>query len=133
MTLYRLGSESPVIDALLAAAKNKKDVTAVVELKASFDEETNFRWATNSKRAASTLLWDTRVSKSMKMLSGDQNRERANRQVYANISTGNYNAKTRKDLLGYLDIHGYEDICIDAERHCFQCFQALFLPPRIDV
>ena len=114
MTLYRLGSESPVIDALLAAAKNKKDVTAVVELKASFDEETNFRWATKLKEGGVNVIMGypgVKVHAKCCLVTRIENGQIVR---YANISTGNYNAKTAKI---YSDISLFtadEDICTDA-------------------
>ncbi len=114
MTLYRLGSESPVIDALLAAAKNKKDVTAVVELKASFDEETNFRWATKLKEGGVNVIMGypgVKVHAKCCLVTRIENGQIVR---YANISTGNYNAKTAKIYSDISIFTADEDICTDA-------------------
>ena len=96
MTLYRLGPESPVADALISAAKNGKDVTAVIELKASFDEEANFQWATKLSEGGVTVIHGVpglKVHAKCCLVT----RAEGNKTVrYATISTGNYNAKTAK-------------------------------------
>ncbi len=96
MTLYRLGSESPVVDALISAAQQKKDVTAVVELKASFDEERNFLWAKKLQENGVTVIHgvpDLKVHAKCCLVTRIEE-ERTVR--YATLSTGNYNAKTAK-------------------------------------
>ncbi|MDE2518654.1 MAG: polyphosphate kinase 1 [Methanocorpusculum sp.] len=96
MTLYRLGSESPVVDALIAAARNGKDVTTVIELKASFAEEANFQWATKLSENGVTVthgMPDLKVHAKCCLVT---RREGEKTVRYATISTGNYNAKTAK-------------------------------------
>ncbi|MDY3201812.1 MAG: polyphosphate kinase 1 [Methanocorpusculum sp.] len=114
ITLYRLGSESPVIDALLAAAKNRKDVTAVVELKASFDEETNFRWATKLKEGGVNVIMGypgVKVHAKCCLITRIENGQIVR---YANISTGNYNANTAKIYADMAIFTANEEICTDA-------------------
>jgi polyphosphate kinase len=114
MTLYRLGSESPVIEALIAAAKNNIDVTAVVELKASFDEETNFRWATKLKEGGVNVIMGypgVKVHAKCCLVTRIENGQIVR---YANISTGNYNAKTAKIYSDMSIFTANEEICSDA-------------------
>ena len=114
MTLYRLGPESPVIDALIEAAKNKKEVTAVVELKASFDEEANFRWATKLKEAGVNVIVGypgVKVHAKCCLVTRIENGEIAR---YVNISTGNYNAKTAKIYSDMMIFTANKEICADS-------------------
>ncbi len=114
MTLYRLGSESPVIDALIAAAKNNVDVTAVVELKASFDEGTNFRWATKLKEGGVNVIMGypgVKVHAKCCLVTRIENGQIVR---YANISTGNYNANTAKIYSDMSIFTANEEICSDA-------------------
>ncbi len=114
MTLYRLGSESPVIEALIAAAKNNIDVTAVVELKASFDEETNFKWATKLKEGGVNVIMGYPGVKVHAKCCLVTRIEDGKIVRYANISTGNYNAKTAKIYSDMSLFTANEEICSDA-------------------
>ena len=96
MTLYRLGSESPVVDALIYAAQQKKDVTAVVELKASFDEERNFLWAQKLQENGVTVIHGVPGLKVHAKCCLVTRTEGERTVRYATLSTGNYNAKTAK-------------------------------------
>lgn len=96
MTLYRLGPESPVAAALIAAAKNGKDVTAVIELKASFDEEANFQWATKLSENGVTVIHGVPGLKVHAKCCLVTRKEGDKPVRYATISTGNYNAKTAR-------------------------------------
>lgn len=96
MTLYRLGSESPVVDALISAAKNGKDVTVAIELKASFDEEANFQWATKLGKNSVTVIHGVPGLKVHAKCCLVTRKEGGKAVRYATFSTGNYNAKTSR-------------------------------------
>lgn len=94
ITLYRLGADSPVAEELIFAAKNGKNVTAVIELKASFDEEANFLWAEKLAENKVNVLHgpsDLKVHAKCCLVTRTEDGTDA---YYATFSSGNYNAKT---------------------------------------
>jgi len=93
MTLYRLGSKSPIVDALIAAAKRGANVTAVIELKASFDEERNFKWKEDLKNGGVRVISGPIELKTHGKCCLVTRREGRKTVRYGTISTGNYNAK----------------------------------------
>ncbi|MDR3265783.1 MAG: polyphosphate kinase 1, partial [Synergistaceae bacterium] len=90
-TLYRVGSESPVVDALIDARRNGKQVTAVVELKARFDEERNIRWADAFEDEGIHVVYGLAGMKIHAKLCLVLRREEDGVRRYVHIGTGNYN------------------------------------------
>lgn len=109
MTLYRLGAKSPVAEALIKAAENKKKVTAVVELKASFDEERNFIWSQKLVDAGVDVIAGVhglKVHAKCCLVTRKDGK-------YATLSTGNYNAGTAKIYTDFSIFTADKDICDD--------------------
>ncbi len=114
-TIYRTGSESPLMDLLIEGARHGKEVMVVVELKARFDEEANINWAERLEAVGVQVVYGIVGLKTHAKLLLITRREGGKMKRYAHMSTGNYNPKTARLYtdLGYFTAES--DLTSDAD------------------
>src|ERR1700722_10042150 len=100
MTLYRTGNNSPIVEALLAAALAGKDVTVIIELRARFDEEANIELSTRLQEAGAHVMYGVVGYKTHAKLTLIVRREADGIRRYCHLGTGNYHPRTAR---GYTD------------------------------
>ncbi|MEP7056986.1 MAG: polyphosphate kinase 1 [Caldimonas sp.] len=114
-TIYRTGAQSPLMDLLIDAARRGKEVMAVVELQARFDEEANINWAERLEAVGAQVVYGVVGLKTHAKLLLVTRRESGRLQRYCHLSTGNYNPRSARFYtdIGYLTAD--PDLTADAD------------------
>jgi polyphosphate kinase len=115
-TLYRTGADSEIVDALVDAARAGKEVTAVVELRARFDEESNLSLASRLQQAGAMVIYGVVGIKTHAKLMLIQRREGKELVRYAHMGTGNYHTGNARLYTDYSLLTSDEALCEDVHK-----------------
>ncbi len=112
-TVYRTGVDSALMDALIAAASQGKEVTVVVELLARFDEEANINWATKLEEVGAHVVYGVVGHKTHAKMLMVVRREESKLRRYVHLGTGNYHPRTARLYTDFGLFTSHEEICAD--------------------
>ncbi|WP_263143904.1 polyphosphate kinase 1 [Pseudomonas sp. RIT-PI-AD] len=115
-TLYRSGANSEIVDALVEAARNGKEVTAVIELRARFDEESNLQLASRLQAAGAVVIYGVVGFKTHAKMMLILRRENGELRRYAHLGTGNYHAGNAKLYTDYSLLTADVALCEDLHK-----------------
>ncbi|SAL41384.1 polyphosphate kinase 1 [Caballeronia concitans] len=122
-TIYRTGTDSPLMDALMQAARNGKEVTVVVELLARFDEETNINWASQLEAVGAHVVYGVVGhkchAKMMLIVRRVSQNGKSVLKRYAHLGTGNYHPRTARLYTDFGLMTADQEVCEDVH-HVFQ-------------
>ncbi|USG64684.1 RNA degradosome polyphosphate kinase [Brevibacillus ruminantium] len=127
-TLYRVSGDSPIVNALLRAADNGKQVTVLLELKARFDEENNIVWAKKLEKAGCHVIYGLVGLKTHSKITLVVRAEDDALRRYVHLSTGNYNDTTARIYTDIGMLTAREEFGIDAS-HFFNHLSGYSHPP----
>lgn len=128
MTLYRLAKNSKVVEALVEAAENGKEVVVLVELRARFDEENNIEWSRRLEDAGCRIIYGLNRIKVHSKLCLITRKEESHVEYITQIGTGNYNEKTSKIYTDLSMMTARPEIGVEASK----VFTALSLGEVVD-
>jgi polyphosphate kinase len=129
-TLYRVSSGSPILGALIEAAESGKQVTALMELKARFDEENNIHWGKRLEQAGAHVIYGMLGFKTHSKITLVVRNEADGIRRYVHLSTGNYNEVTARIYTDHGLFTANDIICKDASAF-FNMLTGYTDPPRL--